>query len=226
MRLLDLFSGAGGAAKGYHNSGWFHDIVGVDHQRQDNYPYRFIQDDALTIAADTEYLQRFDLIHASPPCQAYSTLRHSPGAGDYDTLVGLTRLRLEAAGVPYVIENVPGAPLRNPIRLCGSSFELYDHSEGEPVELRRHRLFELGRWDVLFVPPCRHEHPVRGVYGDLSRNSRPSTRGVKAGIAQAETLMGIDWMTPKELVQAIPPAYTEWLGRAFFAARQHDEAMS
>lgn len=212
LRLLDLYCGAGGAALGYAHAG-FDYIVGVDNQPQPNYRFPFIQADALDILRETSFLQRFDLVHASPPCQIHSTLKATQDDDYHDRhedLVAITRGLLQDADVPYVIENVPGAPLNNPITLCGSMFDLrYDG-----YELRRHRLFELS-WDYPFWPPCQHRDPVLGVYGDLSKNPRPSNRGVKAGIEQAEALMGINWMTPKELVQAIPPAYTEDIGWRF-----------
>lgn len=208
MRLLDLFAGAGGASVGYYRAGF--EVVGVDIKPQPNFPFAFVQSDALEWAD----FDRFDLIHASPPCQAYSPLRHSPGAGDYPDLVLLTRNLLQAADVPYVIENVPGAPLLNPVTLCGSAFNL----RHQDFELRRHRLFETSF--PLIVPPCDHRDPVLGVYGDLSKNRRPSTRGVKAGIADAEALMGIDWMTVDEMTEAVPPAYTQFIGEQFLAQRR------
>lgn len=195
---------------GYHRAGF--EVVGVDINQQPRYPFEFHHTDALGLSSAT--LAEFDLIHASPPCQAYSPLRHSPGAGDYPDLVLLTRNLLQAADVPYVIENVPGAPLLNPATLCGSAFNLRHAG----FELRRHRLFETSF--PLIVPPCDHRDPVLGVYGDLSKNRRPSTRGVKAGIADAEALMGIDWMTVDEMTEAVPPAYCEFIGRQFIAQRR------
>ncbi len=212
VRLLDLFCGAGGAAVGYHRAG-FDEIVGVDVVPQPHYPFEFVQADAMTYPLDG-----FDLIHASPPCQAYSTLRHAPGGGEYPDLVELTRRRLVESGVPYVIENVIGAPLLNPITLCGSHFHLRIGRavDSDAAELRRHRLFETSF--PLMAFPCLHLYKtVLGVYGDLAVKRRPSTRGVKAGAQEARDLMEIDWMTDKELVQAIPPAYTEWIGREFLA---------
>jgi DNA (cytosine-5)-methyltransferase 1 len=118
---------------------------------------------------------------------------------------------LQFGGVAYVLENVPGAPLSSPRTLCGSSFGL----TVDEHELRRHRLFESSFY--WLSPPCYHEKSVLGVYGDLSKTSRPSTRGVKAGIKQAEALMGIDWMTRQELVESIPPAYTKYIGQQFLS---------
>jgi DNA (cytosine-5)-methyltransferase 1 len=221
VRLLDLFCGAGGAAMGYHQAG-FDEIVGVDIEPQPNYPFEFIQEDIThwtdDMAAFAEWVSEedFDLIHASPPCQAYSTLKHSPGAGEYPDLVGRVRSALASFALPYVIENVVGAPIQGPV-LCGSQFGL----EADGHELRRHRVFEASF--LFMVEPCRHRLPVLGVYGDLSKNSRPSTRGVKAGIKQAEALMGIDWMTPSELVEAIPPAYTKFIGEQFLALTPQGE---
>lgn len=217
MRLLDLYCSAGGAAEGYRQAGFDH-IVGIDNMPQPNYPFDFIRGD---LAEDDELWRRlfddedcqYDLIHASPPCQAYSTLRHTNRDVDYPDLVDATRRKLDAGRTPYVIENVPGAPLRDPVELCGSMFNL----QTAGYELRRHRLFECSF--PLQPPACRHTRPVLGVYGDLSRNQRPSTRGTKAGIRQAEQLMGINWMTPQELVQAVPPAYTRFIGEQFVAGR-------
>ena len=206
MRILDLFCGAGGASMGYHRAWPDAEIVGVDSFEQPHYPFDFILGDAIhpTVA---ELATEFDLIHASPPCQAHSTLRHSPGARQYRDYIAATRTLLEATDATWIIENVPGAPLEDPITLCGSMFGLrYDG-----YELRRHRLFETNLLPGLPQLECDHRDPVLGVYGDLSRNRRPSTRGVKAGIEDAQRLMGIVWMTPKELVQAIPPAYTRWI---------------
>lgn len=194
---------------GYSQAG-FTEIIGVDIQPQPNYPFTFVQMDALKVKGWPGF-DRFDLIHASPPCQAHSTLRHSPGAGTYEDLIPATRRLLQASGVPYVIENVVGAPLHAPYQLCGSSFNLtYDG-----YELRRHRWFETSF--PLLVPPCNHQGMVLGVYGDLSTRKRKSTRGWKAGREDAQQLMGIAWMSDSELVEAIPPAYTKFIGEAFIA---------
>lgn len=219
MRILDLFCGAGGASMGYHQAlqemGINHEIVGIDINPQPNYPFTFIQADLTT--DDPVDPATFDLIHASPPCQAHSTLRHSPGAKEtYVDLVATTRVILNDYDRPYVIENVPGAPLVEPTRLCGSNFpDLRTIWQEIPnglkrwYGLRRHRLFESTF--TMKQPACRHNLPVLGVYGDLAKNARKSTRGIKAGRTQAWELMGIDWMTDKELTQAIPPAYSRWV---------------
>jgi DNA (cytosine-5)-methyltransferase 1 len=202
-RMLDLFCKAGGAAMGYRRAGF--DVVGVDLEAQPNYPFEFVQADALTFPLDG-----FDAIHASPPCQDYSTTR-SLHTAEYPRLIGPIRARLIAAGVPYVIENVQGArrDMVNPVRLCGSSFGL---------GVRRHRLFETS-WPIGFAPPCAHylqPEPI-DVTGTGGPANRP--RGGNGGIhrkprniAHAREVMGIDWMTRPELAEAIPPAFTEFIG--------------
>jgi DNA (cytosine-5)-methyltransferase 1 len=226
-RLLDLFCGAGGAAMGYHRAGF--DVVGVDIKQQPRYPFPFTRADAMSYP-----LSGFDVVHASPPCQRFTAMRTMPTAGDHVDLLTPTRERLRAAGVPvYVIENVPGAPLRDYVELCGSMF-LLGAAGGE---LRRHRWFEI--WPSLADLRPPHVHGWAPVtianYGDSSGISRarrltrrPRTVGVwgNAGgrsnrddvhqftTAERGAAMGIDWMVGAELSQAIPPAYTEWIGRA------------
>ncbi len=208
--LLDLFCGAGGAAMGYHRAGF--DVIGVDINPQPNYPFRFWKRDVLDLffwPGGCEGLT-FAAIHASPPCQAYTDLRHRTG-GDYPDLVGKTRELLETTGLPWVIENVEGAPLRDPVTICGSSLGLGVAGR----QLRRHRLFETN-WPVI-VPPCAHGgQPVVGVYG--TGGGGQMTRGFKArGVAEARVALGTPWMTLAECAQAIPPAYTELLGSQLIA---------
>ena len=207
MRLLDLYCGAGGAAMGYHQAG-FTDIVGVDIVPQPNYPFTCVQGDALEYCA--RYGYQFDAIHASPPCQAYINLSKGP----HPELIEPTRTVLQATGCPYVIENVVGAPLRQPVLLCGSMFQL---------NVRRHRLFELPVF--LLSPSCAHgsQQRIRAYYGKQGwlvwtpaaanvqiRGRKPLLRG---SVAQAEADMGIYWMqTWDELREAIPPAYTCFIG--------------
>jgi DNA (cytosine-5)-methyltransferase 1 len=196
--LLDLFCGAGGAARGYVEAGF--EVVGIDHRPQPRYPYRFIQGDAL----DRELWPECDVIHASPPCQAYSQLAGMHPNRDYPMLIPQTRAALRAAEVPYVIENVVGAPLDDPLLLCGSMFGLRVHRG----DLRRHRLFECS----LPLQPldCQHRKgfPSVGVYGHGGHSGKPRMLYK----AEAAEIMEIDWMTRDELTQAIPPAYTRYIG--------------
>ena len=210
-KLLDLFAGAGGACRGYQLAG-FH-VTGVDIQAQPHYcGDEFIQADALTFP-----LEGYDVIHASPPCQAYVD---SANKTKHPRLIEPMRDRLLAWGGPYVIENVDCAPLINPLLLCGTMFGL---------RVIRHRLFESNR--PVYFPPatCCHWGKVQngdfaGVYGRGGRGARwRDNRGrsyrwgsVPEGaklLSFWQEAMGIDWMTRAELTQAIPPAFTEWLGR-------------
>jgi len=227
VRLLDLFCGAGGAAMGYYRAG-FTDIVGVDNRPMPRYPFAFVQADALEYVG--AHGHEFDVIHASPPCQAYTSLRSCWNAKTHVGSVEKTRTALLATGVPWVIENVPGAPLNNPTMLCGTMFGLGVGS----AELRRHRLFEVSLPVLIMRLSCAHgtRRCVIGVYGGHGRDRRRvPTIGVYGHGGTGENLhryqrgqrnftaveqreaMGIDWMTVAELSQAIPPAYCEWLGR-------------
>ncbi len=226
MRLLDLFCGAGGAAMGYHQAG-FTEIVGVDIIPQPNYPFTFIQADALTPPVDLDY---FDLIHASPPCQAYSiTAKAFPHLRNrrYPTLVEPTQTML--AGRPYVIENVPGAPLRADIILCGSMFGLasFDPDMDRVMYLRRHRLFEMS-FPMMSAPDqCRqYAGAIAGVYGGggLERADALAGRTRRGGYTPKadvrREIMRMPWATMKEVNEAIPPAYTRFIGEQFLAQRQ------
>jgi DNA (cytosine-5)-methyltransferase 1 len=199
-RVLDLFCGAGGAGMGYYRAGF--DVVGVDIQPQKNYPFKFIQDDAMTFPLDG-----FDLIHASPPCQRYSRANRGLGnTSNYPDLIEPLRERLQ--GRIYVIENVPGAPLVQPITLCGSMFGLRTESGW----LRRHRWFELPL--VVLAPGCCHPRGMSiGVYGRGTNSYHRRKLGRNIRVDEQREAMGIDWMPRRELTQAIPPAYTEWIGR-------------
>ena len=203
MRLLDLFCGAGGAAMGYSRAG-FDEIVGVDNRPQKNYPFEFVQDDALSYLEGLIFdrtTMYFDLIHASPPCQGYSALLSMQHGKKYEELIPPVRDLLQQSGVSFVIENVVGAPLINPVLLCGSSFGL---------GVQRHRLFETSP-NIYLRPPCVHYGTkpldVTGTGGPGGRHRKPSS------MEQAKEAMGIDWMTRAELSQAIPPAYTEYIGQ-------------
>ncbi len=217
-RLLDLFCGAGGAAMGYHRAGF--DVVGVDINPQPHYPFEFHQGDAMTWPLDG-----FDAIHASPPCQAYSITKNAHSR-EHPDLVPETLARLMASGMPWIVENVPGAPLDDAIVLCGSMFggQVWDYYISQPVWLKRHRLFQTS-WAML-TPPCAHPRGVRvgGVYGGAWNKNHSVDPTVKrtGGYTPPDdvqrVLMGIDWMTRHELNQAIPPAYTEWIGAQLLAA--------
>jgi len=205
-RLLDLFCGAGGAGEGYRRAGF--DVTGVDIKPQPRNPHRFIQADALDYLA--VHAREFDAIHASPPCQAYSTLRAMHPTRTYPELIEPVRELLLRAGRPFVIENVPGSPLRSAsdlfgghgVMLCGSMFGL----GVQRGYLRRHRLFET-TFPICQLR-CRHRGMAVGVYGHggQTRKHRMLYR------AEAAMAMDIYWMTRDEMCQAVPPAYTEFIG--------------
>jgi len=207
--IVDLFCKAGGASMGYHRAFPNARIVGVDIEPQPNYPFEFIQADALTFD-----LSGYDFIAASPPCQLFTVYRnnHRQTFKPVENLIPQTRERLQAAGVPYVIENVPKAPLIDPIRLCGTSFP--------SLEVRRHRLFECSF--PVKPPPCDHGRLTERKYPGST--NRPNGRTVcnvgeyRVPVAQQRIAMDIDWMNLGELAEAIPPAYTEFIGNALKAA--------
>lgn len=209
MKLLDLFCGVGGASAGYAEAGF--DVTGIDLKHGKRYPYRYIKGDVLEYLKDLDFLQSFDVIHASPPCQTHSITQHLRNAQGNTTskldLIPETRAALIASGKPYIIENVPGSPLVKPIQLCGSSFGL---------KVRRHRLFESNM--NLLGSICDHKlqgRPV-GVYGSLN-DQIPNGGKTAATIDEGRTAMGISWALWGELVEAIPPAYTLYLGKQIFA---------
>ena len=223
MRVLDFFCKAGGCTRGYQQAGY--EVVGVDIEPQPRYVgEEFYQEDALfvldTLCAGLPWhgytLADFLFIHASPPCQAYSAATFTSRSTGfvYPDLLPVTRSLLIATGLPWVIENVIGAPVQSGVILCGSMFGL---------QVRRHRHFETSH--MLFTPgPCRHDKNFYTIFGEsvMRQKSNPVYTGKGCGVAsKIETrfshdiglqAMGIDWMTPKELSQAIPPAYTKWIG--------------
>ena len=197
--LLDLFCGAGGAAMGYHRAGF--DVVGVDLHPQKNYPFEFHQMDALDAV---EYFgwKEFDAIHASPPCEGFSSLKSVRPEIDRVDLLTPTRERLAKTNVPWIIENVPGSPMRGDYVLCGTTFGL---------KTRRHRWFEAS-WGPMarFDSPC-HNHKDSPVV--VVGHGGAGAKHPYFTMAQWEEAMGIDWMTRDEMRKAIPPAYTEFIGR-------------
>jgi len=201
-RLLDLFCGAGGCSVGYARAGF--DVVGVDLAPQPRYPFPFMQGDALEVLRNIEPGD-YDAIHASPPCQAYSMAAQSRrNAGVvYPDLIEPVRVELERIGSPYIIENVPGAPIRADLKLCGCQFGL---------ELRRERWFETSWHAFVLMPPHHHDHAVPSVVGHGTPAWVRAQLGYNPTIADYRASMGIDWMNRNELSQAIPPAYTELIG--------------
>ena len=197
------------------------DVIGVDNRPQPRYPFTFILGDALSINLYAKYVRLPDFVWASPPCQGYTALRHAPGAKGAPLLIDDVRRRLQAIGVPWCIENVEAAAwaMRDPFMLCGSMFDL----GAQGCRTQRHRLFECNF--PIEQPKCRHDaRPVIGVYGGHARRRAAraggrGTRDVWQGgheTAAAEAL-DINWMTLGELSEAIPPAYSEFIGRAALA---------
>ncbi len=198
LRALDLFCGAGGASMGLHRAGF--EVVGIDVKPQPEYPFEFHQADALAFP-----LGGFDFVWASPPCQMFTAYRRRP----YDpreplvNLIPQTRERLRALTVPWVIENVPGAPLVDPITLCGSMFGL---------DVRRHRLFETSH--PIVPRECRHW--IWTPRFPCATNRTNLRKTVEVGVyriplATQRKAMDIEWMCLQSLSLAIPPAYSEWI---------------
>jgi len=189
---------------GYYRAGF--EVTGIDLKNQKRYPFEFIKADAIEVLKDIDYLKTFDVLVGSPPCQTHSITQHLRNAQGKSTdkidLIPETRAGFIASGKPYVIENVPGAPLLNPLTVCGSSFGL---------KVRRHRLFESNI--LLTGLVCNHKEqgkPV-GIYGSM-RDEIPGGGHTAKTIEQAREAMGIDWMLWGDLVEAIPPVYTEFIG--------------
>ena len=185
---------------GYWLAGF--EVVGVDSAKQPRYPFTFFQADALEFVRF--YGHRFDAIHASPPCQAYSRLAARHSDREYPDLIAPTRELLLESEALYVIENVPEAPLIEPVTLCGSAWRLGTRD----FQLRRHRAFETN-WR-LQAPHCVHDdaRPTISVAGHAGRAGRNGS-GTSAERREA---MGIPWLGADALSEAIPPLYTEWIG--------------
>lgn len=206
-KLIDFYCGGGGASVGYAQAG-FH-VVGVDHLPQKNYPYDFIQADCLDVLRYFD-LSRFDAIHASPPCKVHTKL-WTVADDRHTDLLTPTRPLLERTGLPWVIENVPGAPMRSDLFLCGTHFHLGANCrDGKFRHLQRHRWFETN-WPVVPSPhTCFHFGPAIGVYGHggISRSGN-----YMGHIEEWREAMEIPWMVRHDLAEAIPPAYTKFVGR-------------
>jgi DNA (cytosine-5)-methyltransferase 1 len=211
-RLLDLYGGGGGAGIGYVRAGW--DVTSIDKRTMslpDDPHFRHVKGDVLPLLKDMDFLRTFDAIHASPPCQTETrlvSLRNARGFGTgHKNLIPQTRQGLGASGVPYVIENVPGSSVYPDLVLCGSSFGL---------GVRRHRWFESNV--VLTGLDCDHarQGATVGVYGSLG-DTFPGGSSTASTLSEASVAMGIDWMSWYALKEAIPPAYTEHIGRQLLA---------
>ena len=203
MKLLDLFCGAGGASMGYAMAGF--DVTGIDVKHGKRYPYTYIRGDVRDYL-NPDFLIQFDVIAASPPCQTFSATKHLRNAQGKSTskvnMIPEVRDALIASGKPYIIENVPNAPLIDPVLVCGSAFGL---------KVRRHRLFESNV--PLKGTVCDHRaqgKPV-GIYGSM-RDEIPNGGHTAKTMDEANKAMGISHMIWGELVESIPPAYTNYLG--------------
>lgn len=206
MRALDLFCGAGGASMGLHQAGF--DVTGVDLESQPSYPFRFIRANALEID-----FSGFDFVWASPPCQAFTAYKRRPDhVRPRENFIPLVREKLRATGIPFVIENVPGAPLENPVTLCGSMFGL---------DVKRHRIFETNFpieklacnhkiWTPRFPPATNRKNLRLTVEVGVWRIPLPTQ----------QKAMGIDWMKLEELSEAIPPAYSKHIASSFLSLQR------
>ena len=201
MRVLDLFCGAGGASCGLHYAGF--DVVGVDIAPQPNYPFEFVQADAMTYPLDG-----FDFIWASPPCQVHSNAWKIRG-NDHPDLIPDIRARLRGGNAHYCIENVPGAPLLNPVLLCGSMFGL---------KVYRHRIFEAS-FDIPFRL-CNHDRAQVKMGRKVKEGDIIQVVGHFTNVPYGRRAMGIDWMNQRELAQAIPPAFSEFIAQALNATEK------
>jgi len=222
-KCLDLFAGAGGCTVGYQRAGYH--VTAIDQNKnaiKRNPADEAIVGDAMEALSDLAFLSQFQLVHTSPPCQAYSITKHTHDNEHPDLYAPVRQALVEWGGV-WVIENVPGVPMPDYLLLCGSMFDLRaTDRDGTPLILRRHRLFESNAF--LMAPgPCRHDGTqVGGVYGGGSTDHRHAKEIRRGGytplVSVARELMGIDWMTQQQLTQAIPPAYTEFIGQQLIAA--------
>lgn len=214
LPLVDLCCKAGATSVGYARAGF--EVVGIDREPQPHYPYRFIQADLRDL--DPAWIAaNFAAAVGSPPCWKWSDLAYRTGL-EYEDFIPEARALFEASGLPYVIENVEGAPLKDPLVLCGTQFP--------GLRVKRHRLFESNIPLVAPMPHPKGKHPLhytkdkrKAHYGLLDEWTAfvSVNGGGNCSVAAASDAMGIDWMTKNELNQAVPPAYTEWIGRQLAA---------
>jgi DNA (cytosine-5)-methyltransferase 1 len=219
MKLLDLFCCGGGASMGYYNVGF--EILGVDIKKKRNYPFKQLKFDVFDLfkKKSKKWFQQFDLIHASPPCQKFSRAAKGASWGKVSEIDLISELRkeLEMLKIPYVIENVQGSPLLNPIMLCGSMFNL---------KVRRHRIFESNFEINTSNLNCNHKKQGKpiGIYGSMndtvkgvcSKTGKTVYGGSTAkSLEEAREAMGINWLNWGDLKEAIPPRYTEFIGHQF-----------
>lgn len=220
--LLDLFCGCGGAAVGYARAGF--DILGIDIKHQPNYPFAFVQADVIDVMQEWPEENKFSAIHASPPCQAYLKGTISANVKRRPAMIEATRTLLKRTKLPYVIENVQTAPLRDPLKLCGSMFNLGVDYQGETgpkgrAHLMRHRSFEVN-FPVYRMTCGEHLKPTLGIYGDHVAYNRLKYGAGNGQYSRTERVrlakeaLQIDWTDNwEELKEAIPPAFTEYLGK-------------
>lgn len=204
-KILDLYCGGGGASYGYELGGW--DVVGVDLNPQPKYRGKFIQAEAIEFVKANYH--KFDAIHASPPCQAYSmaSMQFRQSGKEYVDLIEDTRRELIKTGLPYVIENVPGSPLIDPIELCGSMFGMRTY---------RHRLFE-SNIELKCPPHPKHVSPNAKMGRPVKEGEFIQYVGHFSGVKLVQEMTGLSWLGQKELAQSIPPQYTKYIGEQLLA---------
>lgn len=215
-RLLDVFCGAGGCSVGYERAGF--EVAGIDIDPHPDYPFAFVQADAMEVLQDRAFLSRFEVVHTSPPCPRYSAATNArPGLAEkHPDLVGPVRDLLRDWGGVYVIENVPGAPLDHPALICGWAMGLR--------HIRRHRLFESNVF--LMSPGCLcPDGDTISVFGNSGEDRRRSTRAEfgmirkHVPLKEIRELMGVQWMTKRDdISDAIPPSYTQHIGEQLIEA--------
>lgn len=216
-KLLDLYCGGGGASLGYERAGF--DVTGVDNVLQRKYRGKFILSDAIEYVL--QHGHEYDCIHASPPCQKYSlaAMQHRISGKEYPDLISETRDALRKTGKPYIIENVQGAPLLNPIVLCGSMFESY---AGGVLRTYRHRLFESNL--PLYAPKCVHNYPQAKMGRRAKANEFIQFVGHYTDADIVREMLGLEWLSKKEISQCVPPQYTEFLGKQILIHLSHNLA--